>query len=64
MGASACVPTCGLMVIVLTFTLAPSDMSQAQPQENGVSPGHSGVVGETATEMSISGMRESSSSYK
>src|SRR3954471_7359305 len=51
-GASACVPTCGLEVNVDTFTLAPAPISDAQPQVNGVSPGHSGVSGLRVTLMS------------
>jgi hypothetical protein len=31
-------------------------MSHVHPHENGVSPGHSGEAGDTAKEMSISGM--------
>ncbi len=43
-GASACVPTCRLVVIRPTFTLAPCAISHAQPQWNGVSPGKGGVA--------------------
>ena len=34
-GASACVPTCGLVVIVDTFTDAPCDIDHAQPHAAG-----------------------------
>jgi hypothetical protein len=37
-----------------TLTLAPAPMSDAQPHENGVSPGHSGVSGLRVTLMSRS----------
>ena len=35
-----------------TFTLAPAARDQAQPQLQGVSPGHGGVDGAKGTEMS------------
>jgi hypothetical protein len=48
------VPTCGLQLNVETFTLAPALINEAQPQVNGVSPGHSGVSGFSVTLMSRS----------
>ena len=51
-GASACVPTWKLVVTFPTFTLAPDAMLHAQPQEKGVSPGHSGVPAPIAIVMS------------
>ena len=36
------------------MTLAPVDISDAQPQVKGVSPGHSGVSGFSVTLMSLS----------
>src|SRR4029079_10373354 len=53
-GASAWVPTCGLDVNEETLTLAPAPISDAQPQLNGVAPGHSGVSGLRVTLMSLS----------
>jgi hypothetical protein len=41
------------VVIADTFTLAPFAIAQLQPQEKGVSPGHSGVDVEIGTEISM-----------
>src|SRR4030081_1454185 len=51
-GASACVPTCGLELYEETLTLAPALINEAHPHVNGVSPGHSGVSGLSMTLMS------------